>query len=124
VGQCLVAVEELQDRAPEEGAENRLQAEPLGKHDENSQQGERRADANLRCWSCRRTSVAERRIECSAPSTATPTASTNNPNRPGSTSFAPISQDSLEKKSDSKTIVAISVIEAPATTNCPNRVAS
>ena len=48
------------------------------------------------------------RIDCSAPRTATPTASTNSPNN---TSFTPSPPASSEKKSDGKTMGAISAIE-------------
>jgi hypothetical protein len=62
------------------------------------------------------------RIDCSAPRTAMPTAMTNSPNSPSRTSFAPMPLASPEKKSDSKMMVAISAIEAPATTSCPKGV--
>ena len=62
------------------------------------------------------------RMECSASRTATPIAITKSPNSPRSTSFAPTPLASPEKKSDSKTMVVISAIEAPATTSCPNLV--
>src|SRR5262245_41842651 len=48
VGQHLVTVEELEDRAGEEGAENRLQAQLLREDDEEGKQEKRTADANLR----------------------------------------------------------------------------
>jgi hypothetical protein len=38
--------------------------------------------------------------------------------------LAPMLPASPEKKNDSKTIVAISAIDAPATTSCPNGVAT
>ena len=49
MGHRLVAVDELDDRAGEEGAENRLEAKPFGKHDKDSKQEERPADADFRC---------------------------------------------------------------------------
>src|SRR5919198_1170295 len=49
VGHRLVAVDELHDCAGEEGPENRLEAEPVGKYSKENKQEERRADANLRC---------------------------------------------------------------------------
>jgi hypothetical protein len=55
------------------------------------------------------------RIDCSAPRTTRPTAITNSPNNPSRTSFTPMPPASPEKKSDNKTMVAISAIEAPAT---------
>jgi hypothetical protein len=44
----LGAVDEFDDRASEEGPENRLEAEPLGKHDKEGEQEERPTDADLR----------------------------------------------------------------------------
>jgi hypothetical protein len=47
VGHHLVAVDELDDCPGEEGSENRLEAESFGKDGKESEQEERRADANL-----------------------------------------------------------------------------
>src|SRR5919204_371046 len=63
---------------------------------------------------------AEDRIERSAPTTASPTAAASATKAPSKLSFAPSPDEWPEKKSERRTIVATSAIEAPASTTCPN----
>src|SRR5436190_1241916 len=72
-------------------------------------------------WSLTRS--CETRTDRSAPTMATPIASTNSAKPISRTSFAPMPPDLPEKKSESSTIGATSAIEAPATITWPNGVA-
>jgi hypothetical protein len=113
----LVAVDQLDDGADEVGGENRLEPKPFGQRDKDGDQEERRADAYLRrrvLQSPERRGDAHRVLSlqhCKA-------------DRDNEQAEQPEQQElyadpagSPEKKSDSKTIVAISAIEAPAMTS-------
>ena len=123
VRHALVAVDELQRRAGEERAEDRLEPELRGEHDEHREQQERAAHADLggRVLQPQRAS-ARRASSARARGSTTPTATTKTKNAISSASFAPMPPDSPEKNSESRTIGPTSAIEAPATTTWPNGV--
>ena len=120
MGEHRVLVDQREDRAGEERAEDHLEAEVCRERDQADQENERAAHADLRRGVLQPLERPAEALECSRPGKREADQDGDDEEAAEQDQLRAVPDASREKKSDSRMTVAKSAIVAPAITSWPN----